>query len=290
MKKQAWLILVLVILFGAYELYAWKKNNEKPITSSGQVEALKAPILSFSEGKLGKVFVKEGDAVKKGQLLACLNTEDLEEDYTLFLKKQNEQQKTTDEAVYNLFKCESHLNVKDNLLEASKFLYNSGCISKEELDEVIKDQHRALEKYSEAWKERFNAESDLAKACTEVDKALSSILNSKIYSDFSGVIENSYYKENELIKDASKLFSIVDKANLIMSTSLNNKQIKKIHLGDKATIRFDDIKDAEFEAKVIHISKEPVGEEQEYKVKLEIDHSHKHPIRAGMNGMVIYKD
>jgi len=106
-------ILILLILLGiGYWRYSAMKNAgitpevtevtrgelTESISASGEVNALETASLSFqTAGKLSYVGVSEGDTIKKGKLIAALDTTILKEQLKKYLNAFNKQRTTFDD-------------------------------------------------------------------------------------------------------------------------------------------------------------------------------------------------
>jgi len=81
MKKKIALFLLILLLIGSiYGLYRYIEFNKNYASSNAVfIKSDSLTFLSFKlPGKIEKIYVKEGDEVKKGELLAKLDTKDLE--------------------------------------------------------------------------------------------------------------------------------------------------------------------------------------------------------------------
>src|SRR3989344_6319596 len=91
LPKKIW-VTALIIIIAAGTYYLWPKPKEEPIqtievktgevksviSTSGTLEGTDSADLRFKiSGKLNQITVKPGDRVKKGQLIAGLDTQDL---------------------------------------------------------------------------------------------------------------------------------------------------------------------------------------------------------------------
>ena len=90
-KKIIWTVVILVLLFGVWFIFGRKSSNngiqtdivkiqdiEKTVLTTGQVVSSTDLDLSFAASDIvKKVYVKEGDLVRKEQLLAEEDTSEL---------------------------------------------------------------------------------------------------------------------------------------------------------------------------------------------------------------------
>jgi len=79
-KKIALFTFILLILIGVYGLYKYIVFNKNYASSNAVfVKSDSLTFLSFKlPGKIEKIYVNEGDKIKKGQLLTKLETNELE--------------------------------------------------------------------------------------------------------------------------------------------------------------------------------------------------------------------
>ena len=80
MKKRVILIVFVVLLLGVggYVYYGQWKNKNSEIYYSGVIEARDAKLAFQANGRVTVVHVKEGQAVAKDQVLAELDTSELQ--------------------------------------------------------------------------------------------------------------------------------------------------------------------------------------------------------------------
>lgn len=73
MKKKIFILLLFILLIGGLYLYNHKnKKDPNILTLFGNIEIRQVDLSFRVEGKIAKMLVEEGDAVRKGQLLGYL--------------------------------------------------------------------------------------------------------------------------------------------------------------------------------------------------------------------------
>src|SRR5262245_53097699 len=82
LKRYA-LPVVATIAVGAAAWYAWSHFTHEPLPagiarSNGRIEAVEIDIATRIPGRLRKILVKESDLVEPGQVLAVMDTDQLE--------------------------------------------------------------------------------------------------------------------------------------------------------------------------------------------------------------------
>jgi HlyD family secretion protein len=81
--RRRWMIALVVVAFAAAAYYAWQKfgkDNLPPgiASGNGRIEAVEIDIATKTPGRIQEILVREGDFVTAGQVLARMNTAQLE--------------------------------------------------------------------------------------------------------------------------------------------------------------------------------------------------------------------
>ncbi|MGL3608450.1 HlyD family secretion protein [Rhizobium sp. G187] len=82
-RQSAYVVAILVLVAGGAAYYGWKgfEGNGLPVSiasGNGRIEAVEIAIATKSPGRLKEILVDEGDFVSAGQVLAVMDTEQLE--------------------------------------------------------------------------------------------------------------------------------------------------------------------------------------------------------------------
>jgi len=250
--KKKWIIVVVVLLvvaaasFGAYKMFLAKTNKEvnfqtetvkrRDIASSVQATGVirakigaEVKVGARISGKVEKLYANIGDVVKKGQVIARLEQEDLK-------AKVNE-------AKMNLKISEANLDLAQKSLQRMKNLYAQDFVSKDKVDVAERD-YKAAEAQENQIKEtiRFNE--------TQMSYA-------NIYSPISGVIASVTTQQGETVSASSlnvpTFVTIVDLNRLEIYAYVDETDIGKIKPGFDATFTVDSFPDKDFKGKVTAI-------------------------------------
>ena len=250
--KKKWIIVVVVVLvvaaasFGAYKMFLAKANKEvnfqtetvkrRDIASSVQATGVirakigaEVKVGARISGKVEKLYANIGDVVKKGQVIAQLEQEDLK-------AKVNE-------AKMNLKISEANLDLAQKSLQRMKNLYAEDFVSKDKVDVAERD-YKAAQAQENQIKEtiRFNE--------TQMSYA-------NIYSPISGVIASVTTQQGETVSASSlnvpTFVTIVDLNRLEIYAYVDETDIGKIKPGFDATFTVDSFPDKDFNGKVTAI-------------------------------------
>jgi len=192
-----------------------KMDIEQAVTIKGTIQgSQKADVATSLNYEILSIKVEEGDIVQKDQILAVLDSEDLQDDYQ---------------------KASTALRESKFNYEASKNLYEQGAISKEaylraqsqyESDRITLDSFNIADK--------VNIKSPIAGTVTRVNVNI-----------------GRYANDTE---NAEPMFVVEDLQNLKMDVRISEYDISKIQVGQKVTITAEVLGDDSVEGTVSRIS------------------------------------
>ena len=195
-------------------IFAFLAKLDEVVVARGEIQALGAerPIKSKINGIIEKVLIKEGEKVKKDQLLISFNKDSLEARLSGLLQEKVNLEKT--------------LEIQKEILKRSKKVYGSGAIS---LLEVLRLEKILLE---------INSNLDSKKS--EIKLVSIGIKDSNIISPVDGNIFNLIPKNTGYYTNAGEtLMKVVPDGELEAKVFINNSDIGFVKEGMKAEIRVD---------------------------------------------------
>lgn len=250
MKK--WIIFVIVVLvvaaasYGAYKVFLSKGSKEvnfqteavkkRDIASSVQATGVirakigaEVKVGARISGRVEKLYANIGDLVKKGQLIAQIEQEDLK-------AKVNE-------AKMNLKIAEATLELNQKNLQRMKNLYEKDYVSKDKVDVAERDLKTSQALAGQIRESiRYNE--------TQMTYA-------NIYAPISGVIASVATQQGETVSASSlnvpTFVTIVDLNRLEIYAYVDETDIGKIKPGIEATFTVDSFPEKDFKGKVTAI-------------------------------------
>lgn len=249
--KKKWILAlgaaaVIATSAGAY----WKLNSTSARETTYQTDTVKRRDISSSvqatgvikakigaevkvgariSGRVEKLYANIGDVVKKGQLIARLEQEDLN-------AKVNE-------ARMNLKINEANLDLAQKNLQRMQNLYAKDFVSKDKVDVAERDYKTAV------------AQSNQVKETIRYNETQMSYAN--IYAPISGVIASVATQQGETVSASSlnvpTFVTIVDLNRLEIYAYVDETDIGKIKPGIDATFTVDSFPDKDFKGKVTAI-------------------------------------
>ncbi|WP_432407180.1 efflux RND transporter periplasmic adaptor subunit [Wukongibacter sp. M2B1] len=272
-----------------------KQDIESNIFTSGTViTKYHREITSDLAGKIKNVFVEEGDEVKKGDLLASLDSEDIEYELNqsqikleIEKDKLNQLRKEDKRNLETSFK-NAEIEYKDKLkdYEDKKDLLEAGVISKNSLDEAKSSMEKAHNDYLFAKKKYDDADSLSEVRMQEKEiRAMELSINKKkldtektnIISPIDGTITEKNVSDLSVVDSYTLMFKIEDTENLEVVTNISEYDIGKIKLGQPVKVTNDGMGRKEYKGTVTYIApnafidKNGQGTETVVKVKIDIN-------------------
>ncbi len=219
-----------------------------------------AEVTIFPEvtGRIEKIYVKEGQYVGKGDLVAEIDYEK-----TALTVKQTESQ---------LKSAETNLEGLKKNYERMERLYAQKVVSEKTFD----DTKTTLEAASYGV-EALRSQLDMAKI---------RLKDSKITSPISGVVSKKYIDEGELVTEASMtksdpLATIVDIGRVRITVAVGEKDISKIKKGQRAEITLDAYPDKRFSGEVYNIFPEVDFQTRTAQVEISVNNTDR-SLKPGM--------
>ena len=254
------------------------RNEDGRIRASGTFEADRVKIVATAPGRLESFAVEEGDRIELDQVIAVIEAEDLElkkEEALAGLDLARAQLKLVEKGVrpedlkqLKAVRKEVKLqkSLADKNLERLEQLHESGGISTSSLDEAMTKADVVDSKLSQLkWqikKARNGAqeeEIDMARATVAKIEAglkqLDKLIEDRtIRSPVGGTVLSTFAHEGEYTAPGQLLATVSDLEELELIVYVPGKDLARISLGQKASVRIDAFPDRWFEGTVTKIA------------------------------------
>ena len=235
---------LIVISVGAYGVWLNSTKSDLPagITSSnGRIEAERIDIATKTAGRVAEVFVSEGDWVEGGDLVARLDTVEIEARMrqALAAVAQAEQQKLQADAVLN--QSLSQQNYAQAEYTRTKTLASNGHATQERLDQ------RALElATADAGVASSRAGIDLAVATiasanASVEQLQSTLDDADLIAPRNGRVQYVLEHAGEVVGAGGTVVTLTDLTDMYMTIYLPAGDAGRLAIGSEARIILDPI-------------------------------------------------
>ncbi len=260
----------------------------KSVVATGKVEPItKVEIKSKASGIVKKLYVDAGDRVKKGQLLAELDREEIsaQVEQARASLAASDASLTGSQADYERAKVDAEgpdVPTLKRAYERSQGMAKEGVVSASALDDAQRNYVMAVNKQNvaKAQLQVLNAKIGQARAQLARDKANLQQLEEQLsYTTVVSPIDGIILSRDVEVGDAvSSILVLGSSATLIMTEGdtsevyvkgkVDESDIGKVYLGQPARIKVESFKDKTFNGKVTKIS--PMGVEKDNVTTFEV--------------------
>jgi HlyD family secretion protein len=249
-------ILLIAIAVAAVFIVKEVFHNHKEVKVSGNIEGNDVRISFRVQGQIVNLLADEGSNLKTGQIVARLNTDELAK-----IQKEAEAELKSAEFQYKLS--------KDDYVRGQN-LYTAGAISAQK-----RDQYKT--KADTDWASVKQLRASLELANTKLGWA-------DLASPLNGYILVKSAEEGEVVQVGAPVFTAVDLNNVWVTAYINETDLGRVKLEQKAVVRTDTFprkaykgwvsfisQQAEFTPKYIQTQTERV--KLVYRIKVRVDNS-----------------
>lgn len=236
-------LLLLVLAAAAAGAYWWL--HAPPALppgiafGNGRLEADEIDIATKFAGRIATLLVDEGDPVTAGQVVAVMDTRDLEATLRRDQALAEQAQRSLDEAKANLRQMQAQLTFAQQQLDRTTALVRKGYATVEQLDQNTQQRNVATAAVAAATQRASAAESALDAATQEVELYRVNIADNSLVAPKLGRIEYRVANVGEVLPAGGKVFTMLDAAYVYMDVYLPTVEAGRVRVGAEARIVLD---------------------------------------------------
>lgn len=256
---RVWLLLIAIgALGGAGALY-WTHHAQPGLppgiaSGNGRVEADEIDIATKFAGRVAALLVEEGDTVAAGQVVARMDTRDLEASLKKAQAQVRQAGQALDEARANVALQQSQVLLATQELDRTRALMPRGIASKETFDQRKQGLDAATAALNAANFRVSIAEHAQQAATHDVELLSINIAENTLVAPRDGRIQYRVANIGEVLPAGGKVLTMIDVGNVYMDIYLPTAETGKARIGDDARIVLDARPDLAIPAKVTFIS------------------------------------
>jgi HlyD family secretion protein len=258
-----------------------KGNLAKSVVATGKIQPLtKVEIKSKASGIVKRLFVDYGDRVKEGQVLAELDREQLEA-----AVREARANLIAAQASYERNRIEAEgpdLPFLKSSLERSRKLYADGLIAPSLLEDADKAYQMGINKQTAAKSQAAVARAEVEKARASLERYETDLKYATITSPMDGLVLSRDVEVGDAVSSilvlgsqATRVMGLGDVSEVYVLGKVDEADIGRVYLGQRARIVVESFKDKSFEGKVTKIS--PLGVEKDNVTTFEVRVSIQNP-------------
>ena len=301
-RRLAFLAVLLPIVPGAVW---WWTHRAPPLPpwiaySNGRLDADEIDIDTKFAGRIAALMADEGDLVQAGQVLARMDTRDLEASLRSAEAAIDMARHSIDSAQADLVQQAAQLKLAAQQLQRSRALVPRGFATIEELDQRQSAYDAAVSAYHSTDAKLAAAKAALDQAEHNAELIRVNIADNTLVAPKPGPIEYREANVGEVLPAGGKVFTMLNAAYVYMDIFLPTAQAGRVLLGAPARIALDAVPDRPIPARVTFVASQnqftpkTVETKQErdklmFRIRVRIDparsEQHIRQVRSGLPGL-----
>lgn len=246
-EKRRWVkpaVLLLVLLLAAIGGGYWWLRPRPGLPAgiaagNGRLEADEIDIETKFAGRIAKLLADEGDLTQAGEVLALMDTQDLQASLKQSQALIQQAQQTLDEANAALVQQKAQVLFAQQEIARTQALVGKGFATRETLDQRQQQLDSAVAAQSAAVAKIGEAQFALDAARHAADVYKVNIADNSLVSPRDGRIQYRLANVGEVLPAGGKVFTILDTSYLYMDIYLPTLTAGRIKLGSDARIVLD---------------------------------------------------
>ena len=307
--KRKWLNALLIVLGiaaagGAGGWYWWQQQlNALPegiAKANGRLEAEQVEIATKYPGRIAVVLAREGQMVDIGEVLARMDTTELEAQRHAAEASvtRSEHEKTQAEAL--IVQRDSERTFAKQELDRTTMLVEKGWAPREKLDQRHNEMRVAVAAYDTAVAHLNAAKAQIVAGQAGVARLKSQIDDSTLVAPRRGRIQYKLAQPGEVLSAGGRVLTLLDLGEVYMTIFVPAHVAGPLTVGDEGRVVLDPLPQNVFPAKVTFVATEAqftpktveTPEEREklmFRVKLTIDpelrNKYESQVKTGIRGV-----
>lgn len=297
-------LLIVAALAATAGIYWWKQSQAQlpaGITfSNGRIEADEIDIGTKFAGRIAELNVDEGAMVTAGQVVARMDTRDLQQSLEKATAQVAQAHRALDESRANVTQQRAVVTLATQQMDRARALLQNGWITRETFDQRQQVLDAANANLMAVTAKAAQSEQALEAAQHDVELFRVNIADNTLVAPRDGRIQYRIANVGEVLPAGGKVFTMLDIGYVYMDIYLPTQDVGKIKVGSDARIVLDAWPDRPIPAKVSFIatqaqftpkSVETRSERDKlmFRVRVRIDadllRRHAESVRSGLPGL-----
>ncbi|HUK06632.1 MAG TPA: HlyD family efflux transporter periplasmic adaptor subunit [Stellaceae bacterium] len=298
------LLVIVLIAAGFGGMYLWRQSwphlPPSIVYGNGRLESDEIDIDTKFAGRIAKLLVDEGDMVTAGQIVALMDTRDLEAS----LKKAEafvlQSEQARDEAKATVEQQKSQVLLAQQEVDRARYLVSKGSMPRETLDQRQQQYDGAVAALNAATARVRVTEHALEAATHDVELYKIEIADNALVAPRDGRIQYRVANVGEVLGAGGRIFTMLDISYVYMDIYLPTVEAGHVKIGSDARIVLDAYPTYPIPAKVVFIATQAqftpktveTREERDklmFRIRVRVDpdllRAHAESVRSGLPGV-----
>jgi membrane fusion protein, multidrug efflux system len=259
------LVLLTILVIGVL----WYRNYSKYISSDdAYIDSDRVSVGSKILGRICKIYVAEGDSVKKGMLLAEIDSTEMVAQKLQYISVKNQSitSKKQVEAKYDYDQesikiQEINFNRAADDLTRAKPQYEGGVLTKEQYEHVQKALESAKAQYDAA-KSALNVskaqitstQAAIESANAQINVSNVQLKNTRLFCPIDGIVAKRWLLAGDIAQPGQSIFTVTNNRELWVSVYIEETKLAAIKINQNAIFTVDACPGKTFTGKIFSIS------------------------------------
>ena len=262
-RKIIWTIALLgVVGVASAATWQWWKQNQKNalpagiVAGNGRIESVQVDVAAKYGGRIKEILAREGDLVEEGQVLARMDTDELEAQLDKDKAKLAESEEAAAEVKTQIVKDESQLKLADVEYKRAKTLLERRVVAQEEYDRYKTRLDTAKASLDGSNAKLKTANQSISAAAAEVKRTQVQIADATLKSPVKGRVLYRLAEPAEVVSPGGKVLTLINLGDIYMEIYLPAQEAARVKIGADARIVLDARPEYAGRAKVTYVSPE----------------------------------
>lgn len=239
---------------------AENRTVTETVTASGKIQPeTEVKLSSEVSGEVVELLVKEGDVVKKGQLLFKVRPDVLKSGFDRASASYSSQKASVSSSEQLLKQSQGTFANEEGIYKRNVELFKKKVISIAEFDAAKAAYSTAKTNLESAKQSLIAAKFNLAQSGANVQEASANLAKATIFAPVDGVISKLSVELGDRILGTAQfagteIMRISNLNSMEVNVDVNENDINRVNVGDKASIEVDAFSDKKFNGVVTEIA------------------------------------
>ncbi len=262
MKRSGKILIgMLVIMVAGGGGWLWWQQAQSRLPDyiawgNGRIEAEEIHIATKYAGRVAAVLVEEGDRVDAGQVLARMDTAELDASMARAVADVLRSMEAVAEATAQIAQRDSELRFAQQELDRAEYLVDRGHISVELAEQRQSERDAAQAALDAARAHLANTEQGVESARAEASRVQAQINDATLIAPRMGRIQYRLAEPGEVLSDGGRVVTLLDLTDVYMTIFLPTAEVGRVMIGSEARIILDALPEYVIPAKVSFVAAE----------------------------------
>jgi len=260
-RRARWIMLAFLVLLsgaGGAGYHVWRQAHPPvPVGISfgnGRIEADEIDIATKYAGRVAELLVDIGDTVTPGQVLARMDTRDIEQSLSKSEAQARQAQRAVEEAQANLVQQQTTKTLAEQEMDRANSLLKNGWTTQEVADQRKQALDATIAGFNAAQARVLVAQHALEAAQHDAGFYKVQIADNTLVAPKAGRIQYRLTNIGEVLPAGGKVFTMLDLSYVYMDIYLPTLEAGKVKVGADARILLDAYPDHPIPAKVSFVA------------------------------------